>query len=139
MMGGDGKDALKLHALFAIITARKGDAQYMPVLALVLESLTNLCLVCLVCPSHRHCYTCHLCFSVSASLPWSSSSKLLCEPWVSAACHDCLPEVPLLSPLQGWRFCHPALIFGLRYCVGVLDSDCRFPCSLYEHIQFPHR
>lgn len=34
MMGRDGKDALKLHALLSIIVTGKGDAQYVPALAL---------------------------------------------------------------------------------------------------------
>lgn len=50
MMGGCGEDALKIYALLALITDRKGGAYYAPVLMVILGGLSSLGLICLACP-----------------------------------------------------------------------------------------
>lgn len=99
MMGGDGKGALIIASKACDFIARKGDAQYMPVLALVLESFANLCLVYLACP-HPLCCAC-LCSLFSASLLQPSSPELWCEPQVSASCHG---RSTSLQPSAGMEF-----------------------------------
>lgn len=123
MVGGDGKGALIIASKACDFITRKGDAQYVPVLALVLESFTNLCLACLACRHHLYCAC--LCSLFSASLLQSSSSELWCKPQVSASCHG---RSTSLQPFAG-REC---LTFCCNFWFVVASG-----CALTRVVVFP--